>query len=167
MTKMKVGDTYNRLTVLELIPGNFKPGTKRVDSAALVECICGTIKTVSRGALTSGNTKSCGCLDREKSSARMKAWRPNFNGEDSPTWIGDDITYRGLHKRIRSQRGLPSDYTCPCGEMARQWAYQWDKGCESENLSPTGVAYCPHVEHYAPLCVACHKALDGARSVTT
>jgi hypothetical protein len=37
-----------------------------------LRCDCGTITTARVGDLTSGNTKSCGCLSREKASKRLK-----------------------------------------------------------------------------------------------
>ena len=36
------------------------------------KCDCGEVSFVSRGALRSGDTKSCGCLNKEVNSKRMK-----------------------------------------------------------------------------------------------
>jgi hypothetical protein len=35
------------------------------------QCSCGAFTEVSRGSLTSGNTRSCGCLQKEEQSARQ------------------------------------------------------------------------------------------------
>lgn len=70
MIKIKdlIGQKYNRLTVV---------GFDRYDKEKRLyfwkcECECGTIKTVQSGALKTGNTKSCGCLNRELAAKRAK-----------------------------------------------------------------------------------------------
>jgi len=57
------GKKFNRLTVIK------KDGHK--GKKVLWECICecGNITHVMTNDLTSGNTKSCGCLNKEKASA--------------------------------------------------------------------------------------------------
>lgn len=53
---VKVGDPpYGRLTVTGLLP----------KGRAACLCACGNTVEVSRSNLTSGNTKSCGCLKAE------------------------------------------------------------------------------------------------------
>ena len=65
MTKTVVGDRFERLVVLEPIG---------MDHARkfrwLVRCDCGVEKVVRDNGLRTGNTKSCGCLNREATSAR-------------------------------------------------------------------------------------------------
>ena len=53
MDKIKVGEKYGRLTILE----NYHP-----KSEVLCKCDCGTIKTIKAWYVYSGNTRSCGCL---------------------------------------------------------------------------------------------------------
>ena len=36
------------------------------------QCSCGTVKTVRADNVKAGSTLSCGCLSREKASARLK-----------------------------------------------------------------------------------------------
>lgn len=50
--------TFGRLTVVSLSPDNLKK--------AICVCACGKTTTVFKSALTSGNTKSCGCLRRNR-----------------------------------------------------------------------------------------------------
>lgn len=57
------GDRFGRLTALETIkPINYPSQT---GTARECRCDCGTVKFFATGALTSGNTKSCGCLNSE------------------------------------------------------------------------------------------------------
>lgn len=61
------GDFFGWLKVIEEvepIPRKDKPGWKRRVYAC--ECRCGKIVNVTRDCLISGNTKSCGCLNKQK-----------------------------------------------------------------------------------------------------
>lgn len=53
------GKTFNRLTVVE------QHGFYKSKKVWHCKCDCGTSIFVTTGSLTSGNTKSCGCLKRE------------------------------------------------------------------------------------------------------
>ena len=66
MTRLinRVGETYGRLTVLA------RNGSTASGAAWLCECICGNRVTVGANNLMRGNTKSCGCLESELTSAR-------------------------------------------------------------------------------------------------
>lgn len=55
----KIGDYFNRLTLVKYYKGKWE-----------CLCDCGNNIFIKTGALTSGNTKSCGCLKTESSSAR-------------------------------------------------------------------------------------------------
>lgn len=69
-TVIQPGDHYGRLTVLRRVEDHVFPnGSKQIRWEC--ECECGTIKAVMSGSLRSGNTRSCGCLDREVASARL------------------------------------------------------------------------------------------------
>lgn len=57
-----IGKKFNRLTVLK-----YEDGYR-----VLCLCDCGTKKSIYRGSVIRGITKSCGCLLREKVSARAK-----------------------------------------------------------------------------------------------
>jgi len=65
----KEGYRYERLTVLLNLGRTESNGGYRY----LVRCDCGESKTVSAAALTRGQTKSCGCLQRRKGKES-----PNF-----------------------------------------------------------------------------------------
>ena len=68
-TKINIGDTFNRLTVLEFV--DKQNSHKRYK----VKCVCGTEKLVQGTHLISGNIRSCGCLHTE---IRQKA--PGLSG---------------------------------------------------------------------------------------
>ena len=61
------GQKFGRLTVIERT--DLHKG-KKVLWRCL--CECGEERLVGTGSLTSGNSKSCGCLDREKASERRR-----------------------------------------------------------------------------------------------
>lgn len=67
MSKVKdeVGNRYGRLLVVERSPNKGKKACWRC------KCICGNMITASGDDLRRGDTRSCGCLRREKSAERM------------------------------------------------------------------------------------------------
>ena len=62
--KLTVGQKVGRLEVKELINSFTGKGIPRI--MAICECDCGNKKTLRADGLTSGNTRSCGCLNQEK-----------------------------------------------------------------------------------------------------
>lgn len=72
-------------------------------------------------------------------------------------------TYHAMHCRIRSVKGRASNYICPCGSWAQDWSY--NRGCAGEVMSERNFPYCYHVDHYEPLCRACHRIKDTQLSV--
>lgn len=59
------GQRYGRLTVVEQAKTHVTPGGRNVYMWRCV-CDCGKESIVSTSALRSGDTKSCGCLQRER-----------------------------------------------------------------------------------------------------
>lgn len=70
------GQTFGRLTVIRRME-NYVRANGAPCSQWLCKCECGNLVPVIIGSLTSGNTKSCGCLSREKS--RQRAIERNRN----------------------------------------------------------------------------------------
>lgn len=62
----RIGHQYGRLTVLS--PAQKRPG--RRDAQWLCVCTCGTETIVGAQALRTGDTQSCGCLQRELTGLR-------------------------------------------------------------------------------------------------
>lgn len=79
--EVKPGDKYELLKVIQEVEARrCSRGTKRM---VLVECVCGTRKTVQLGNILSGNSRSCGkfnCPGAAKKQARAAARsRPDTN----------------------------------------------------------------------------------------
>lgn len=118
MTKTVIGDRFGRLEVLE--PRGMDHARKFM---WLVRCECGTEKVVRDNGLRTGNSKSCGCLNREETAARntkyglgttpeSQVWRdmrkrclnprdpnyPNYGGRGikiAPEWEDDFLKFLG------------------------------------------------------------------------
>ena len=58
-----IGQTFNKLTVIEEIPKEQRKNKKLVEW--LCQCECGAYTTVRTNYLKSGHTKSCGCSRAE------------------------------------------------------------------------------------------------------
>lgn len=79
IARIKSGDKFGRLTVIREDGFYTYPcGAKAV--LYLCRCDCGTFKTIPSGNLRSGNTKSCGCLAKDRMTARKS------RNTDSPTY---------------------------------------------------------------------------------
>lgn len=65
-SKINVGEVFGRLTVVERV-GSTKKFDGTVGERILrCSCSCGSVKDVRAYSLRSGNTKSCGCIRRER-----------------------------------------------------------------------------------------------------
>jgi hypothetical protein len=85
----KPGDTFGRLTLVEKV-GSTKSGHARW----LADCTCGTQLTVIAKDLGTGNTRSCGCLQRELAAERMTTHGLRY----SPEWA----IWRGMLSRCHN-----------------------------------------------------------------
>lgn len=95
---VKEGDRYGRLVVLERVGiyGGAMPEWS-------CKCDCGVISIVVTGNLTSGNTRSCGCLlSNYDMTVKDKISRHKFSHTD--------ITYDNWRKRVFEKDG----YCCQC-----------------------------------------------------
>lgn len=59
--QVNIGDKFNKLTVIELVGK-----TPNYNKLFKCLCDCGNIKIVPQNRLVTGNTKSCGCLKKER-----------------------------------------------------------------------------------------------------
>lgn len=77
MSKLKdlTGQTFGRLTVISRLPNYIQPNG-RSRTRWLCQCECGNQYIGDGSHLLHGNTKSCGCLHRETSSAWAKTKTP-------------------------------------------------------------------------------------------
>ena len=88
------GKRFGRLLVLGL-DEDTRCG-KQLRKNYICRCDCGTIKTVAATALTSGSTRSCGCLHRESIGSR----RRTHGASGSPTYE----SWRGMRERVENPK---------------------------------------------------------------
>jgi hypothetical protein len=94
--KPEIGLCFERLTMVDSAPPS-KSGKSRW----LCRCLCGKEKVVTYSNLTSGNSKSCGCLRSERISAANGRHRMSKSSEYA-IWHG--MKYRCLYKRCKSYK---------------------------------------------------------------
>lgn len=70
------------------------------------------------------------------------------------------MSYMGTHNRIRRTLGSAEDYMCPCGEPAKEWAY--NNSSPNEQVDQQGRRYSRDLADYDALCYRCHRLLDKA-----
>jgi hypothetical protein len=109
-----VGRSFGRLTVLSLYR-NATP--KRLWRCV---CICGKGAIVSTNGLTSGKTKSCGCLRREVSKA--------VNTSHGETKTATYISWRGMHKRCTNHPRYIANGIKVCKRWGSYAAFKKDMG---------------------------------------
>jgi len=68
------------------------------------------------------------------------------------------LTYLQAHRQL----GPAQAYTCPCGELARDWAYQYTA---TNELLEDGRPYSEEAVDYIPMCRSCHQTLDYSKGV--
>lgn len=68
--KNEAGNHYGRLTVIRLTSKRSSDGS----ALWLCRCACGTLAVVNGIDLRAGNTKSCGCLQREMARTHGEAY---------------------------------------------------------------------------------------------
>lgn len=71
--------------------------------------------------------------------------------------------YGVVHYLLQKQRGRASAHQCvDCGRPARQWAYDHKDVFERiDEYAHPPMVFSVNFEHYQPMCLACHKALDN------
>lgn len=92
----------------------------------------------------------------------------DFAGELSPAWHGDDVTYSGMHIRLRRVRGVAQGLDCvDCGGQAAHWSYDHaDPDEVTGTVEGRSVRFSLKTEHYEPRCNRCHTLFDLRKPVT-
>lgn len=82
----------------------------------------------------------------------------------------DNISYSGMHFRVRHHRGKASLFDCcndQCIKQARQWAMKQEAKrkikttlFDGRNNKAREVEYALDIEDYIPLCITCHNLYD-------
>lgn len=103
------GRKFGRLTVMERAGYYTTPKGKRF-LQWLCKCDCGGFKTVITSKLNNGHTKSCGCLQTEKSETNLNM-RENDRFEDTrittltcKRYKNNRSGYKGIHYHKRAKK---------------------------------------------------------------
>lgn len=94
MIKIQIGDCFGRLTVLE-DTGKRGPAKEKIWR---LKCGCGEQVEVRTSNLRSGNTRSCGCLNRERHRERFVIEVDGYRSGEHPLYR----TWQGMKKRCLS-----------------------------------------------------------------
>lgn len=73
-------------------------------------------------------------------------------------------TYQGVHTFLAVTYGPARNRLCSCGEQAAHWAYQHTS--TDERFDERGKVFSLNPEDYLPMCLPCHRKLDGASCLT-
>jgi hypothetical protein len=115
---LKIGDEFDRLTIEAATTRRWKHGS--IHRYYVCRCRCGGTREVSIYNLVRGEVRSCGCLKREDSSARLTALVTTHGGSDTRLYG----RWCGIRKRCQpdgelnyGQRGIR---VCP------EWESSWE-----------------------------------------
>lgn len=81
-TTKLIGKIFGRLTVVQRLESNH-----RGQARWLCKCVCGGNTATITNLLTSGKTQSCGCLQRERTSAAAKLSSRTHGESKRPEWV--------------------------------------------------------------------------------
>jgi hypothetical protein len=123
------GQTFGRLTVIE------QNGVLRKARAWRCRCECGNEVTVPNPYLRTGDTKSCGCLQRDRYAAGSLAHGHNCNNKPSPTYN----TWRAMKNRCLSPtHAYYKNYGGRGVSVCERWAVNFVAFLEDMGERPEG-----------------------------
>lgn len=103
----------------------------------------------------------CGSHYGRWRAANRDQIRSNTRAANSVHWVGDDVGYQAMHRRIKKARGSAVCYDCQhCGKTAAEWAYD-HRDSDARTDRSTSFLYSVDVWHYFPLCHLCHFRFDA------
>ena len=131
-----IGQKFNRLTALEAT-------SERRGGCIVWRCLCecGNECLVASRSLTSGNTKSCGCLNNEKRASRIK----KYNDENRENIIGNKygkLTVLEITNK-KSENGTHLYYKCQCD--CGNITYATGNNLKLGNVSSCGCIHSPNL----------------------
>jgi len=130
------GNKYGRLVVLERDFEHGQPPNSRPKTFWKCACECGSIITVSASGLRSGNTKSCGCYQKEitKKRATTHGKSREKDGKITPefnAWVG-------MKTRCYNENAKPYDRYGGRGiEVCDRWLNDFELFFEDMGSRPT------------------------------
>lgn len=137
------GQTFGRLVVQERASGNTSCG----GAQWTVRCECGATKVVRSRSLISGDTKSCGCLHRERARRLGQGNRLEV------------VKYDAVHRRMRLADPASTHQCADCNEPAAEWSY--DRKDPNELTDAKGRPFSLDPGRYLARCRSCHRKLDA------
>lgn len=119
------GQKFGRLTVIERAP-NVPDKNGHYITKWRCLCECGNYIDVATGHLQRGNTKSCGCINREMTAERNRQNRGYigfFDGEPGESRKNPQIyaAWRGCFERCYTQSSLEKHPTYQGCEVSEKW----------------------------------------------
>jgi len=89
--------------------------------------------------------------------------RPSMRGSGNPQWRGDNVSYAGIHRRLRAARGLPQrcERCGVSGPGSYEWALNKFKADTQRTDRATGKPFSTDLADYAQLCRPCHRKYDA------
>lgn len=96
------GETFSRLTIKEFDSFRTMPSRGGRRAFWKCTCVCGNIRVVSGENLRSGNTRSCGCLERELTISRgTKHGHSPLSGGTAlyRAWQGMKLRCKSINRR--------------------------------------------------------------------
>lgn len=143
------GSKYGRLTVIDKSLHLGK---------SICICVCENIKEYSNSGLIRGETKSCGCLQKECASILGKIVTANYHSENHPNWRGGISSERQLFnaskeaKQWRLSVFERDKYTC-------QICSQIGGSLNAHHKTPFAVDRSLRLElsNGTTLCESCHR----------
>ena len=117
-------------------------------------CDCGKKKTIIGNHLMSGNTKSCGCIQKE--TMHDIRWNPNLSKEDREINRSREMSVPGLHiwrKEVYKRDGW---HCTVCGDNSSGNLVAHHKNSWSDNKLLR-----LDVNNGVTICVDCHKEFHG------
>lgn len=112
------GKKFNRLTAIKL--NNVKPvkGTKRTRHYWLFKCNCGNKLVTRKDAVTSGRTKSCGCLHIEVSTKSAAILNKKHGKRQTRIYT----IWANMHDRCRRKNNKSWEYYGGAGiKVCKRW----------------------------------------------
>lgn len=150
------GKRFGRLRAIEFV------GRAKNNTFWLCQCDCGSTSKIRLSGLTTGNTKSCGCLKSELASKRVKL--TNYNRrrfKENANYLGPKYGYYVRNAKLRHivWNITPEEFEKLVSQNCRYCGSSDKIGVDRVN---TNLPY--EVANSAPCCTACNQAKND-RSV--
>lgn len=101
-----------------------------------------------------------GHLTSKETKEKMRGPRPNFCGENNPSWKGGTDWYNSCHKKVWKLFG--KDYCQHCGITNRQHKQKYKQRLHMHNnLIPKDYSKIDE-DSWLTLCKSCHKILEAS-----